>query len=99
MRKVYAVEMTSFVKMPGDEIKKEHRKFLRHQVENGKLKLAGRMLDNTGSFLVWEAGSLEEAKSLASSDPYFREGYTTFFMKGWDIFWNTFVEPPVTPEE
>lgn len=95
---MYALEMTSFVKMPEDEMKKKHRNYLREQVKMGKLKLAGRMLDNTGSFMVWNATSLEEAKMLASDDPYFKEGYTTFFMKGWDIFWNLFVDPPITPE-
>lgn len=95
---MYAVEMTSFVKMPEDDIKREHRMYLKENVEKGKLRLAGRMIDNTGSFLVWEAADLKEAKELASADPYFKNGYTTFFMKGWDIFWNNFVSPPVTPE-
>lgn len=95
---MYAMEMTAFVRMPEDDVKREHRKFLRKQMDQGHLKLAGRMLDNTGSFMLWEAETLEEAKKLASSDPYFANGYTTFFMKGWDIFWNNFVKPPITPE-
>lgn len=94
---MYAVEMTSFLKMPEDEIKKIHRQFLKKNLDEGKLKLAGRMIDNTGSFLVWEAPTLEEAWKLASSDPYFKGGYTTFYLKGWDIFWNNFVQPPKTP--
>lgn len=96
---MFVVEMTSFVKMPEDDIKAEHRKYLRAMVGEGKLKLAGRMIDNTGSFLVWEVSSLEEGKEFASSDPYFKNGYTTFFMKGWDIFWNNFVQPPITPKQ
>lgn len=95
---MYAMQMTSFIKMPDEEMKKKHRNFLREQVKAGRLKLAGRMLDNTGSFMLWEAPTLEEAKNLISQDPYFKEGYTTFFLKGWDIFWNLFVEPPVIPD-
>lgn len=95
---MFVVQMTSFVKMPGDDIKKEHRNFLKNMVSKGKLKLAGRMIDNTGSFLVWDAKDLEDARKMATGDPYFLQGYTTFFLKGWDIFWNTFVNPPITPE-
>lgn len=95
---MYVLEMTSFVKMPGDEIKKKHRAYLRKMVDAGKLMLAGRMVDNTGSLLLWNATNIEEAKKLASDDPYFKEGYTTFFLKGWDITWNNFVKPPIVPE-
>ena len=96
---MFVVEITSFVRMPSDELKKVHREFLKKMLEQGELKLAGRMVDNTGSFLVWNTRDIEEAKSLASSDPYFANGLTTFVMKGWEIFWNGFMNPPVMPDK
>ncbi|MGC8505469.1 MAG: YciI family protein [Thermoplasmata archaeon] len=96
---MYVVETTSFVKSPSDEMKKIHREYLLKMLNSGKLKLAGRMVDNTGSFLVWEAETVEEARALASSDPYFSNGLTTFILKGWSIFWNGFVKPPIIPRD
>lgn len=77
---MYVVETTSFVKSPSDEMKKVHREYLLKMLNSGKLKLAGRMTDNTGSCLLWETETVEEAKALASSDTYFSNGQTTFIL-------------------
>jgi uncharacterized protein YciI len=94
---MYVMEITSFIKMPDEKMKAIHREFLKKMLGDKKLILAGRMLDNTGSFLLWEVNDTSEAKRVASSDPYFENGFTTFVLKGWDIFWNGFMNPPKMP--
>jgi uncharacterized protein YciI len=39
-------------------------------VRQGRVVLAGPLTDKTGSLIVIEAGSLEEAHAFAQSDPY-----------------------------
>ena len=40
----------------------------------GRVVLAGPLPDHTGSLIVIEAGSLEEAQKLAQEDPYMIHG-------------------------
>jgi len=40
----------------------------------GRIRLAGPLLDRTGSLIVLEAGSLAEAWELVARDPYVTEG-------------------------
>lgn len=40
----------------------------------GRVVLAGPLTDHTGSLIVIEAGSLEEAQKLAQEDPYMIHG-------------------------
>lgn len=46
-----------------------HYAFLDHLRQQGKLELAGPFADKSGGAYVIRAGSLEEARSLAFSDP------------------------------
>lgn len=61
----------------GAELRKVHRPaHLRRleELESGKkLILAGPFSDQTGSLIVFEAESLEEARLWAEGDPYIRE--------------------------
>ena len=40
----------------------------------GRIKLAGKLLDRTGSLIVLEADSLAEAWTVVARDPYVTEG-------------------------
>ena len=40
----------------------------------GRVVLAGPLTDHTGSLIVIEAGSLEEAQKIAQEDPYMIHG-------------------------
>lgn len=40
----------------------------------GRIRLAGPLLDRTGSLIVLEAGSLTEVWALVARDPYVTEG-------------------------
>jgi|ECHhosMinimDraft_1075155.scaffolds.fasta_scaffold00032_7 uncharacterized protein YciI len=94
---MYVLEITSYMVKPDDKLLAEHRKYLKEVLSKGKLKLAGRMADNTGGILLWEVNSIQEAKELALKDPYYEKGVITFVLKEWNIVWNSFVNPPVTP--
>lgn len=96
---MYALQTTSYIKPPDENMRARHKEFLRKNLEEGTLKVGGRMADKTGSFQVWEANSLEDAASIASEDPYFIEGFTTFTLKAWNITWNSFTEPVVSPSD
>jgi uncharacterized protein YciI len=52
----------------------EHIARLEKLEREGKLILAGPFGDKSGSLIVFEADSLEEAKAFASGDPYVAKG-------------------------
>lgn len=103
---MFLIELQSFVKPLNDEIIEEHIKFLREKFTEGKLRLAGKLVDNTDvppswpspGLIIWETSSVEEARKLSSDDPFFQKGYITFVLKGWNIFWNNFVTPNISPQ-
>lgn len=55
-------------------VRPAHLEHLRPLVDAGRIRLAGPFLDRTGSLIVLEATSLEEAWSIVAGDPYVREG-------------------------
>jgi uncharacterized protein len=55
-------------------IRPAHLEHLRPLAEAGRIRLAGPFLDKTGSLIVLEAASLEEAWAIVARDPYVREG-------------------------
>jgi len=56
------------------EVRPRHLEHLRPLAEAGRVKLAGPLLDRTGSLIVLEAGSLAEAWGIVACDPYVTEG-------------------------
>jgi uncharacterized protein YciI len=66
----------------GRELRRVHREAhlegLRRLAEAGRIRHAGPLLDATGapvgSLVVFEAGSLDEARAIAARDPYVVEG-------------------------
>lgn len=70
-----------------------HLQRLQEWAERGKIILAGPLTDKTGSLIVVEAESLEEAETFAREDPYAVHG----------VFHEVTVHPflqvfPATPE-
>ncbi len=51
-----------------------HLKRLEEWVQQGKVILAGPLTDKTGSLIVVEADSLEDAQAFAHGDPYMVNG-------------------------
>jgi uncharacterized protein YciI len=55
-------------------VRPAHLDHLRPLSEAGRVKLAGPLLDRTGSLIVVEAESLAEVWALVARDPYVTEG-------------------------
>ena len=54
--------------------REEHLRRLEELENQGRLILAGPFGDKTGSLIVFEAGSQEEASAFAEGDPYVTKG-------------------------
>ena len=91
-------ELVSFYEQPSQELLKKHRNFLKNKGEEGKLLMAGRFSDGTGSLLIWKSDKLDEIKRIAMSDPYYLEGLTSFILKPWNLTWDFTENPPLQPE-
>ena len=55
-------------------VRPAHLAHLEPLVRDGRVKLAGPLLDRTGSLIVVEAASLAEVWALVARDPYVTEG-------------------------
>ena len=51
-----------------------HLEHLAPLARAGRVKLAGKLLDRTGSLIVLEADSLADAWEIVARDPYVTEG-------------------------
>lgn len=55
-----------------------HREYLKGLLEKGKLHEAGPFADDSGSVIIYNADSLEEAESILANDPFSQtEGIVT----------------------
>jgi hypothetical protein len=55
-------------------VRPSHRDYLRSLAADGKLLHAGPWADDSGSLIVYEAESLEEAQAILAADPFTTEG-------------------------
>jgi uncharacterized protein YciI len=55
-------------------VRPAHLAHLDPEAKAGRLRLAGPLLDTTGSLIVVEAASLADAWALVARDPYVTEG-------------------------
>ncbi len=61
------------------DVRPDHLAHLEPLSRAGRIVLAGPFTDGSGSLIVFEAGSLEEATAIAERDPYVRRGvFATF---------------------
>lgn len=62
-----------------------HREYLRRLQHEGKLAMAGPFTDDSGALIVYEAASLEEARSLLENDPFNKGGvFESYQLKEWN---------------
>jgi len=55
-------------------VRPAHLAHLEPEAKAGRIRLAGPLLDRTGSLIVLEAASLTEVWALVARDPYVTEG-------------------------
>jgi len=56
------------------QVRPAHLEHLKPLSDAGRVKLAGPLLDRTGSLIVLEAASLAEVWGIVARDPYVTEG-------------------------
>jgi uncharacterized protein YciI len=56
------------------KVRPTHLEYIRAAANAGKIVLGGRFTDGSGSLLVLEAESRDEAAKFAQNDPYTKEG-------------------------
>jgi hypothetical protein len=56
------------------DVRPRHLDHLRPLAEAGKVRIAGPLLDKTGSLIILEADSLADAWAIVARDPYVTEG-------------------------
>jgi uncharacterized protein YciI len=90
-------ETTVYLKLPEEEVGRQHRDFLRKLGDQGKLLMAGRFADAKGAMILWNTTSVNEARELAEKDPYVKQGLVTFELREWPVSFDYSVRPPKYP--
>jgi uncharacterized protein YciI len=61
-----------------------HRQYLMSLRERGQLAVAGPFTDDSGSLIVYEAASREEAERLLQGDPFHQNGiFVNYQLRPW----------------
>ena len=58
-------------------VRPSHRDYLRGQGDKGALLHAGPFADDSGSLMIYEAGSADEVQAILNNDPFMKEGIIT----------------------
>jgi uncharacterized protein YciI len=53
-----------------NQIRPNHRVWLKEQLDSGRLLASGPMVDRPSALLVWSAESIEELNALLDQDPF-----------------------------
>jgi len=59
----------------------KHVKHLKNLDKNDQLVLCGPFTDYDGGIVIIKTESIEEAKSIAESDPFITEGFSTYELR------------------
>lgn len=63
------------------ETVKKHVQYLKNLDDLGKLVLCGPFTDYDGGMVILKCKNIEEARAIAESDPFIKEGYKTFELR------------------
>lgn len=80
IRYVYILTMIPGMKL-NEKIIRAHVRHLKDLEVKEKLVLCGPFTDYSGGMVIFRADSLEEARGIAESDPFVREGYETYELR------------------
>jgi uncharacterized protein YciI len=79
----------AFLKMKdptkSQDYRPRHLEFLEEGTKQGKIYARGRFADGAGGLVIYVAGSLEEARQLAESDPYISSGARSLELHEWEV--------------
>jgi uncharacterized protein len=63
------------------EIVRSHVQYLKDLDKSGKLVMCGPFTDYKGGMVVIKAADINDAKDIAKSDPFVREGFRTYELR------------------
>jgi uncharacterized protein len=67
------------------EVRPEHREYLGKLHAEGKLHTAGPFTDDSGSLIVYEVETEQEAKEIIENDPFHEAGiFASYAIKPWN---------------
>ena len=67
------------------ELRPTHRQYLAGLLERGQLAVAGPFMDDSGSLIVYEAATREEAELILQGDPFCKGGvFVKYQLRPWN---------------
>ena len=90
-------ELTKYNQLPSPEARKRHLDYLKTAGTKNKVVMAGRFADEEGALIIWRVASMDEAHSLADSDPYYLDGLITYDLREWPVIFDYTINPPKMP--
>jgi uncharacterized protein YciI len=67
------------------ELRPAHVEFLDQKQREGAIFARGRFSDGAGGLVVYQAGSLDEERKIAESDPYVKGGARSLELHEWEM--------------
>ncbi|WP_062046659.1 YciI family protein [Bacillus sp. JCM 19034] len=67
------------------QYRKAHLDYLGKRKDEGKVFAMGPFVDGTGGMVIYEADSIDEAKQIASEDPYILAGVRRLELHEWGM--------------
>ena len=80
---------------PSGEIRAKHLRWEKSCGDREKIIMAERFADGKGAQILWNVGSLEEAKQLAEEDPFVEDNLLTYELREWPVIFDCTVKPPI----
>lgn len=81
----YVILLTKTGKSITEELIRAHVDHLKRLDQQGQLVISGPFLDYEGGMVIIKAASLDEAKVIAESDPFIKEGADTYELRTLEI--------------
>ncbi len=83
--KYFAALLNMKDKEKNAKYRQQHVDFLVEKEKEGKIFARGRFTDGEGGLVIYVAESLDEAMTLAGSDPYVSTGARDLELHEWDM--------------
>lgn len=80
---MYALIMKMVDSKKDEEILEEHIAYLEKYIDKGKIYAKGPFTDGSGGLVIFNVGSIEEAREIAENDPAMVNKSRTYELKEW----------------
>lgn len=80
---LYAAIMKTIDSKKDEEFLEEHISYLNKYIDSGEIYAKGPFLDHSGGLVIYNVGSIEEAKAIIDNDPAIVNNSRTYELKEW----------------